>query len=153
MGALQKKSGWKIQHKNHEGTLPQVWAGEAQTFCCTLGQSAAGFPCQGALDLHDHLLILSSKHISDNKKGQDGNGSNNKGQPQEDNSPQTLQHPGPVLNGHYPPQGRGGNLPPPSIAVTRPPGPRRPGMPGYPPGNPCLPGMQPGMPRGPPMYR
>ncbi|XP_068031998.1 transmembrane channel-like protein 1 [Anomalospiza imberbis] len=89
----------------------------------------------------------------DSKKGQDGNGSKMTGQPQEASSSQTLQHPGPVLNGHYPPQSRGGNLPPPSIAVTRPPGPRRPGVPGYPPGNPCLPGMQPGMPRGPPMYR
>ncbi|XP_023800598.1 transmembrane channel-like protein 1 [Cyanistes caeruleus] len=88
----------------------------------------------------------------DSKKGQDGNGSK-KDQPQEPSSSQTLQHPGPVLNGHYPPQSRGGNFPPPSIAVTRPPGPRRPGMPGYPPGNPCIPGMHPGMPRGPPMYR
>ncbi|XP_058682684.1 transmembrane channel-like protein 1 [Poecile atricapillus] len=88
----------------------------------------------------------------DSKKGQDGNGSK-KDQPQEASSSQTLQHPGPVLNGHYPPQSRGGNFPPPSIAVTRPPGPRRPGVPGYPPGNPCLPGMHPGMPRGPPMYR
>ncbi|KAF4803587.1 Transmembrane channel-like protein 2 [Turdus rufiventris] len=89
----------------------------------------------------------------DNKKGQDGNGSKKTGQPDEANSSQTPQHPGPVLNGHCPPQNRGGNLPPPSIAVTRPPGPRRPGVPGYPPGNPCVPGMQPGMPRGPPMYR
>ncbi|XP_041314380.1 transmembrane channel-like protein 1 [Pyrgilauda ruficollis] len=89
----------------------------------------------------------------DSKKGQDGNGSKKTGQPQEASSSQTLQHPGPILNGHYPPQSRGGNLPPPSIAVTRPPGPRRPGVPGYPPGNECLPGMQPGMPRGPPMYR
>ncbi|XP_064260099.1 transmembrane channel-like protein 1 isoform X2 [Passer domesticus] len=89
----------------------------------------------------------------DSKKGQDGNGSKKTGQPQEASSSQTLQHPGPVLNGHYPPQSRGGNLPPPSIAVTRPPGPRRPGVPGYPPGNACFPGMQPGVPRGPPMYR
>ncbi|XP_062369420.1 transmembrane channel-like protein 1 [Cinclus cinclus] len=89
----------------------------------------------------------------DSKKGQDGDGSKKTGQPQEANSSQTVQHPGPVLNGHCPPQSRGGNLPPPSIAVTRPPGPRRPGVPGYPPGNPYLPGMQPGMPRGPPMYR
>ncbi|XP_041869061.1 transmembrane channel-like protein 1 [Corvus kubaryi] len=89
----------------------------------------------------------------DSKKGQDGNESKKTAQPQEVSSSQILQHPGPALNGHYPPQGRGGNLPPPSIAVTRPPGPRRPGVPGYPPGNPCLPGMQPGIPRGPPLYR
>ncbi|OWK61593.1 Transmembrane channel-like protein 2 [Lonchura striata] len=89
----------------------------------------------------------------DSKKGQDGNGSKTTGQTQEASSSQTLQHPGPVLNGHYPPQSRGGNLPPPSIAVTRPPGPRKPGVPGYLPGNPYRPGIQPGMPRGPPMYR
>ncbi|XP_069737264.1 transmembrane channel-like protein 1 [Phaenicophaeus curvirostris] len=89
----------------------------------------------------------------DNKKGQDGNEVKKTGQPQETSSSQALQHPGPALNGHYPPQSRGGSLPPPSIAVTRPPGPRGYGMPGYLPGNPRFPGVQPGIPRGPPNYR
>uniref|UniRef100_A0A8C2T5S7 Transmembrane channel-like protein n=1 Tax=Coturnix japonica TaxID=93934 RepID=A0A8C2T5S7_COTJA len=69
------------------------------------------------------------------------------------NKQKAPQHPGAALNGHYPPQGRGGNLPPPPIAVTRPPGPRGFAAPGYPPGHPRFPGVQPGMPRGPPYYR
>ncbi|XP_027562523.1 transmembrane channel-like protein 1, partial [Neopelma chrysocephalum] len=60
----------------------------------------------------------------DNKKGQDGNESKKTGQPQEASSSQALQHPGPAPGSHYPPQSQLGNLPPPSIAVTRPPGPR-----------------------------
>ncbi|XP_059690132.1 transmembrane channel-like protein 1 [Gavia stellata] len=89
----------------------------------------------------------------DNKKGQGGNEAKKTGQPQEASSSQALQHPGPAPNSHYPPQSREGDLPPPSIAVTRPPGPRLFGVPGYPPGNPRFPGAQPGMPRGPPNYR
>ncbi|XP_030325889.1 transmembrane channel-like protein 1 isoform X6 [Strigops habroptila] len=89
----------------------------------------------------------------DKKKGQGGNEVKRTGQPQEASSSQALQHAGLDLNGHYLPQSRGGNLPPPSIAVTRPPAPRGYGMLGYPPGNTCFPGMQPGMPRGPPSYR
>ncbi|KAM6227863.1 transmembrane channel-like protein 1 [Spheniscus humboldti] len=89
----------------------------------------------------------------DNKKGRGGNEAMKTGQPQEASSSQALQHPGPIPNGHYAPQSRGGSLPPPSIAVTRPPGPRGYGVPGYPPGNPCVPGAQPGMPRVPPSYR
>ncbi|XP_027518690.1 transmembrane channel-like protein 1 [Corapipo altera] len=85
----------------------------------------------------------------DNKKGQDGNESKKTGQPQDASFSQVLQHPNLGPSSHYPPQSQAGNLPPPSIAVTRPPGPRRYGMPGYPPGNPCFPGPQPGMPRGP----
>ncbi|XP_061326806.1 transmembrane channel-like protein 1 isoform X5 [Pezoporus flaviventris] len=88
----------------------------------------------------------------DNKKGQGGNEVKT-GQPQEASSSQASQHPGPDPNGHYLPQSRGGNLPPPSLAVTRPPAPRGYGMPGYPPGNARFPGVQPGMPRGPPNYR
>ncbi|XP_062497075.1 transmembrane channel-like protein 1 isoform X1 [Pezoporus occidentalis] len=89
----------------------------------------------------------------DNKKGQGGNEVKKTGQPQEASSSQAPQHPGPDPNGHYLPQSRGGNLPPPSLAVTRPPAPRGYGMPGYPPGNARFPGVQPGMPRGPPNYR
>ncbi|XP_057281805.1 transmembrane channel-like protein 1 isoform X5 [Pezoporus wallicus] len=88
----------------------------------------------------------------DNKKGQGGNEVKT-GQPQEASSSQAPQHPGPDPNGHYLPQSRGGHLPPPSLAVTRPPAPRGYGMPGYPPGNARFPGVQPGMPRGPPNYR
>ncbi|XP_061204275.1 transmembrane channel-like protein 1 [Neopsephotus bourkii] len=89
----------------------------------------------------------------DNKKGQVGNEAKKTGQPQEASSSQAPQHQGPDLNGHYLPQSRGGNLPPPSLAVTRPPAPRGYGMPGCPPGNARFPGVQPGMPRGPPNYR
>ncbi|XP_026722072.1 transmembrane channel-like protein 1 isoform X4 [Athene cunicularia] len=89
----------------------------------------------------------------DNKKGQGDNEAKKTDQPQEASSSQAFQHPGPAPNGHYALQTRGGNLPPPSIAVTRPPGPRGYGMLGYPPGNPRFPGAQPGMPRGPPNYR
>jgi len=114
---------------------------------------AAEFCSQGISGLHVHFLILFSKHISDNKKKQDGNEAKKTGQPQEAGSSQAPQHPGPGLNGHYPSQSRGGNLPPPTIAVTRPPGPRVYGVPGYTPGNPRFPGAQPGMSRGPPNYR
>ncbi|KAM9508768.1 transmembrane channel-like protein 1 isoform 2-T3 [Guaruba guarouba] len=89
----------------------------------------------------------------DNKKGQGGSEAKKTGQPQEASSSQAPQHPGPDPNGHCLPQSRGGNLPPPSLAVTRPPAPRGYGMPGYPPGNARFPGVQPGMPRGPPNYR
>ncbi|XP_068279677.1 transmembrane channel-like protein 1 [Nyctibius grandis] len=89
----------------------------------------------------------------ENKKGQDGNEAKNTGQLQEASSSQALQHPGPALNGLYPPQSRGGNLPPPSIAVTRPPVPRGYGVQGYPPGNRGFRGVQPGIPRGAPNYR
>ncbi|XP_055647663.1 transmembrane channel-like protein 1 [Falco peregrinus] len=89
----------------------------------------------------------------DNKKEQGGNEAKKTGQPQEDSSSQALQHPGLAPNGLYPLHSRGGNLPPPSIAVMRPPGPRGYGMLGYPPGSPRFPGAQPGMPRGPPNYR
>eukprot|EP00076_Gallus_gallus_P034948 XP_025000486.1 transmembrane channel-like protein 1 isoform X3 [Gallus gallus] len=91
----------------------------------------------------------------DNKKEQSGNEAKTTGQPQEASasSSQKPQHPGAALNGHYPPQGRGGNLLPPPIAVTRPPGPSGYAAPGYPPGHPRFPGVQPGMPRGPPHYR
>ncbi|KAM8983413.1 transmembrane channel-like protein 1 isoform 2-T3 [Ara ararauna] len=89
----------------------------------------------------------------DNKKGQGGSEAKKTGQPQEASSSQAPQHPGPDPNGHCLPQSRGGNLPPPSLAVTRPPAPRGYGMPGYPPGNARFPGVQPGTPRGPPNYR
>ncbi|XP_064356203.1 transmembrane channel-like protein 1 [Dromaius novaehollandiae] len=90
----------------------------------------------------------------DNKKGQGDNESKKKtSQQQEASSSPSLQHPGPAPNGHFSPQSRGGNLPPPHVAVTRPPGPRGYGAPGYPPGNPRFPGAQPGVPRGPPNYR
>ncbi|XP_054253912.1 transmembrane channel-like protein 1 [Indicator indicator] len=89
----------------------------------------------------------------ENKKGQGGNEVKKTDQPQDASCSQALQHSGPALNGHYPPQMRGGNFPPPSIAVTRPPGPRSYGAPGHPPGNPRLPGPQPGMPRNPANYR
>ncbi|XP_064032411.1 transmembrane channel-like protein 1 [Pogoniulus pusillus] len=89
----------------------------------------------------------------DNKKEQSGNEVKKTDQPQDARDSQALQHPGPALNGHYPPQSRGGNLPPPSIAVTRPPGSRSYGVPGYPPGNPRFPGPQPGMPRNSLNYR
>ncbi|KAM4638737.1 transmembrane channel-like protein 1 [Amazona ochrocephala] len=94
-----------------------------------------------------------STSTQDSKKGQGGNEAKKTGQSQEASSSQVSQHPGPDPNGHYLPQSRGGNLPPPSLAVTRPPAPRGYGMPGYAPGNAGFPGMQPGMPRGPPNYR
>lgn len=93
------------------------------------------------------------KHIADNKKGQGDNEAKKTGQSQEASSSQAPQHPGPGPNGHYLPQSRGGSLPPPSLAVTKPPTPRGYGMPGYSPGNARFPGMQPGTPRGPPNYR
>ncbi|XP_035165798.1 transmembrane channel-like protein 1 [Oxyura jamaicensis] len=89
----------------------------------------------------------------DNKQGQSGNDAKKMDQPQEAGSSQTLQNPGSAPNGHHPMQNRGGNLLPPPIAVTRPPGPRGFATPGYPPGHPHFPGAQPGMPRGPPIYR
>ncbi|XP_065717442.1 transmembrane channel-like protein 1 [Patagioenas fasciata] len=94
-----------------------------------------------------------STQNQDNKKGQNGSEGMKTGQPREANSSQALQNPGPALNGHYSLQSRGGNLPPPSIAVTRPPEPRGYGIPGCPPGNPRFPGAQSGMPRGPPSHR
>ncbi|XP_066844974.1 transmembrane channel-like protein 1 [Anser cygnoides] len=89
----------------------------------------------------------------DNKQGQSGNEAKKMGQLQEASSSQTLQNPGSAPNGHHPMQNRGGNLLPPPIAVTRPPGPWGFSTPGYPPGLPHFPGAQPGMPRGPPHYR
>lgn len=100
-----------------------------------------------------HFKIVFSEHISDNKKGQNGSEGMKTGQPRETSSSQALQNPGAALNGHYSLQSRGGNLPPPSIAVSRPPEPRGYGMPGFPPGNPRFPGAQSGMPRCPPNYR
>ncbi|KAK2513870.1 hypothetical protein Q9233_015263 [Columba guinea] len=94
-----------------------------------------------------------STQNQDNKKGQNGSEGMKTGQPRETSSSQALQNPGAALNGHYSLQSRGGNLPPPSIAVSRPPEPRGYGMPGCPPGNPRFPGAQSGMPRGPPNYR
>ncbi|XP_064294742.1 transmembrane channel-like protein 1 [Phalacrocorax carbo] len=89
----------------------------------------------------------------DNKKGQGGNEAKKTGQPQEASSSQALQHLDPAPNGHHAPQSRGGNLSPPSIAVTRPPGPRGYGVLGYPPGNLRFPRAQPETPRAPPSYR
>lgn len=148
IGALQKGLEGKYSVK-------VVKVGEAPDFPSHSGvdRQLQDFPLRKFPVCIFIFLILSSKHISDNKKGQDGNEAKKTGQPQEASSSQALQHPGPGPNGHYPPQGRGGNLLPPSIAVTRPPGPRGYGVPGYPPGNPRFPGPQPGMPRGPPNYR
>lgn len=156
-GTLKKGLERKYWCKDHEGPLPQTSAasrgGTRLSSTLWSGQVAAGFSSQGISGLHVHFLILFSKHISDNKKGQGGNEVKKTGQPQEASSSQALQHPGPAPNGHYPPQSRGGNLPPPSIAVTRPPGPRGYGMMGYPPRNPRFPGPQPGLPRGSANYR
>lgn len=79
-------------------------------------------------------LVLFSEYLSAN------------GEAQKTTNPPQQQSPAP--NGRYPSQGRGENLaPPPRVAVTRPPAPRGPDMPGHASG---VPRGQPRMPMGPP---
>ncbi|XP_059579528.1 transmembrane channel-like protein 1 [Alligator mississippiensis] len=80
------------------------------------------------------------------KKEETSSANQANGEAQKTTNPPQQQSPAP--NGRYPSQGRGENLaPPPRVAVTRPPAPRGPDMPGHASG---VPRGQPRMPMGPP---